>query len=391
MNTVVFKTEDLKERNNHMIRIKPCYAVKLDAHRLLFTCQENNILYQLDLNTALVSSITLLQENCCMPNKIGRIVRSGEKLYGMPLVSRDLTIYDIQTGEIEHIELPQRITDEIDDGKFAFFSGCFYRDYLYMFGYSYRGIIKYNIKNKTIEEIPVSQGFARQYYSGDGFFHVSYLREGDTVFFPFQNSNAVLEFNLITDSFTVHSVGSQNQRYISIEKIGERVFLIPRDGSTGSVVVWNLNTGEVNEYNNYPDGFNRHKYAFYKSIVIDGKIVMLAHMGNMNICFDPTDMKMSRFLDFYDSSDINSAKYAVIYKEETNVHFLTPKGLVTWNYLTGDKCIKSYTYTKETIERIHEIEMKKGLMDMMSKRTKPIIYENDVASVNTYIGALLDL
>ena len=65
----------------------------------------------------------------------------------------------------------------------------------------------------------------------------------DSVYFTIGCSNIVLEMNLDTEAFAIHSIGSNDSKYLDIDYDGKDFWLLPRDNLR--IVKWNRSNGEI--------------------------------------------------------------------------------------------------------------------------------------------------
>ena len=132
--------------------------------------------------------------------------------------------------------------------KFA--NGVIDNDNLYIFGYNYKGIVKFNL---LTEEFSVIDDFLKDLKVtsyNEKICLYEYIKVDDKLYLPFINANAVLELSLNDDKTKIHYIGDEKQRYTTGAWDGSSIWLAPRDGKIGDIVKWNLKNNTVKQYAN---------------------------------------------------------------------------------------------------------------------------------------------
>ena len=225
---------------------------------------------------------------------------------------------------------------------------------MYLFGYCFPGVLaldlntfQYHVIDEWLQA--VSGSFTN---FNDGCFHVRYCKLDDKVYLPFMNANAVMIFDLSTERTGIRMVGDESQRYISIEYDGECFWLVPRDATVGSIVRWNHKTDETRQFRDFPNGFDRDiSCAFYHSINLGDRMLLLAHAANMNVNVDFKTGKMTEAPSFYDESCITSAKYPFVEVCGDEILIPTQNEFIFWNPVFGEKRVVPYVRSDAFLRR----------------------------------------
>lgn len=228
------------------------------------------------------------------------IERFNQKLYFIPLAAEKIYTYDLETKKKGNIPYENHVI-----GDFIF--SIRYRQCIYMFPSFYQGIMKLNPDTGHTEVIRdwINKDLAKCQLSEEPYFRGDYVREGDTVYIPFCNAHAILEFHLEDGRGIIHNIG--NQCYATIANDGNRFWMAPRKG--GGIVSWCPDNGEVKEYKNFPTGFKHG--AFIGSFYRDGYVWMFPESANMVIKVDTNTGEMVEEVLFTDICNCMWTKHSV--------------------------------------------------------------------------------
>ena len=227
------------------------------------------------------------------------IKRHKDKLYFVPLVSTRIYTYDLTSKKIEGIPYKH------GTGDFIF--SIIYEHFLYMFPSFYHGIARQNLDTLEIEIIDdwINEEFKKYQLSEDAYFRGDYVRKENTIYVPFCNAHAVLEFHLNDGSSVIYNVGNQGNATIASD--GKKFWLAPR--KSGNILSWDLSTGEVLEYQNFPEGFLNG--AFLGSFYKDGYIWLFPESANMVLKIDTKTGEMAEELLFSDICNYKWSAYSL--------------------------------------------------------------------------------
>ena len=374
------------------IQINPYEAIILSDGRIIFLNAQDQRLYEVDEETGVIEDFGILHREVSTREPTGCLLEYGDYIIGVPNMDNRIAAYNISRKETHYFDIREKGI-HFGNGLFNFSGGVVFGEKIFLFGNAYPGIISYEFKNDIYRVINTWIDLDRDYSALDGCFHQKYIRKGNTLFIPFMNTNAVMEFDLESEEYVIHDVGDKLQRYISIESNGDFFYLVPRDGRNGAIVKWDYRSGEICQYSDYPMGFNHHQYAFYRSYAANNKLIMFAHRGNMNVCFDMETEKMSVFDDLYDSRNVIAKKYSCFVRDESRIVFLTRESLVKMNENLTEHEIIEYKYGDSIINRLKRIEEDRMIMEkyeiIFHKRKKDILGETpeeNLSSFSRYVG-----
>ncbi len=323
-----------------------------DSKYLWCTCWKDSYLYKIDLEKGIINEVVQLLDNADMPKAFNDILAYKNYFVMIPGCADYIVFFDQMSHKCEQIALPH-MEQKIGTSEFKFFTGKIYGDCLYLFGYSYPAIVKLDLVEKKLTVLKKWLKDKNLIFNNevDGCFHMMHCQLGDKLYFPFMNANAVMELDLPTGDVNIHIVGNSRQRYISIEWDGTFFWLIPRDGSVGSIIKWNPQNDFVEYDKQYPKEFNYEKYAFYRTVNVGDKILLFAHRGNMNISIDISTGKMEKFPDLYDSFDVRISKYTLVQKVGEKIFIVAQNECIFWDYVTGKKESVVYSLSEDIQER----------------------------------------
>lgn len=243
------------------------------------------------------------------------------KLYFIPMAATKIYVYDPASGKMEGIPYESRGTRE-------FVFSILYEHYLYIFPELYQGILKLDMDSYEIEIYDdwICEDFRKCQLSGDAYFRGDYVRKGSTVYLPFCNAHAVLEFCLECGSSTIHNVGIQ--AYATIVDAGKKFWMAPRSG--GNIVSWDVVKGAIEEYGDFPRGFQQG--AFLGSFYWDGHIWLFPETANMVLKVNLHTGEITEDTRFSDFCNCKVSKFSVWYcpfiylkKNESEVLLCTGK------------------------------------------------------------------
>lgn len=144
------------------------------------------------------------------------VVKYKKMLIFTPLMAKNIAIYDIEKNEFLTIEIKKWLPKRTGQGKFC--TSVLNGDYLYMFPEYYPGILKICLDNMKIVILDkwITELEKKFSLNNDIFFENDYSDCGEYLYFPFANTNAVLEFNKKSENIILHKVGEG--KYSSIAK-----------------------------------------------------------------------------------------------------------------------------------------------------------------------------
>lgn len=281
-----------------------------------FTAGGFNGLFKMDLTTNNVTYLGKIPNEKINGRRLySSLTKVNNKIILAPLAAEEIAEYDVETCEFKKVKLQKK---EFTHKNFKFSNTVKHKEYVVLIGCDYPAIVRYNSKTNTYDYFDEWTKQIKYYQTDekDFWFRESACIRGDNLLIPCCQNNIVMEFNIESGKSKLHSVGSNKNKYASIAFDGRNYWLTPR--RHGAITRWNYETGEVKEYDNYPDGFERKEGADFTTIVFDGRdIILISSNCNMNIKVDINTGHMEGFFPL-DSGCEKKPQYV---KPFTNYYF----------------------------------------------------------------------
>lgn len=241
---------------------------------------EFNGLFKVDVKTQKCEFITLFPNEDIGEKRIyGSALYHDSNIYFIPMAGKYISIYNIETNEINQVTIPIPLVKySFYKWKQKFGQAVYYNEYIFLFPFTYPGILKLDIKNNKVTVI-------NNWIPTEGyFFRGGMCVDGLHVYLPSGTNNIILEFNIETEQAIIHRIGKYNNGTMCIRKYKNGYWIAPR--IKGSVIYWNPNTGEVNEIIDYPKGFSAQKIVFSEIVCCGGQLFFMPASANRVLTVD---------------------------------------------------------------------------------------------------------
>ncbi|MDE7324000.1 MAG: hypothetical protein K2N73_15065 [Lachnospiraceae bacterium] len=197
----------------------------------------------------------------------------------IPQYGKRINIYNLYNKLLVDIEIPN-LTESIQPPYFC--EAVVYKQYLFMMGAKYPGIIKVNLENYEVEIIDqrfikLQNEICMNIYGI--FLGTEGVLEANKFFIPCYQCNKVLEINLDIGEYCLYEVGSKNNQYARIIKAGDTFVLVTHNvKNDGYVVFWDYEKDTCEEVH-----FEMRGYVDRAVIEYLGDIWILSYASN-EIC-----------------------------------------------------------------------------------------------------------
>ena len=330
-----------------------CY----EGNRIWCTMFHDPNLYQIDLDSKELKVVTNILDEEDEVHSFIKILTYNDVLIFIQSTTNLLILMDRNTFHKERYKIPStnKITPKLSQ-RFA--NWITYKDNLYIFGFDYNGIVKFNLKTRQLEIIDDFIKDLQVSNFNEEFCIYDYVQVDNKLFMPMINANAVLKFDMNNDTTEVHYVGDEKQRYMSGTYDGENIWLAPRDASLGDIVRWNPKTNEIKQFKDYLDENKRNaKYIFGDIFNIGNYIVMMSLQAidsNLKINIDTEEI--TSFKDIFDARIYAGDKYACLHLADGNIFYIDGLNLVKYDF-ESDKAEKiPLKPSEEVLENIKQRE-----------------------------------
>lgn len=272
----------------------------LVGDKIYFVSREVNLIYTLNLNTYEIEIMENMPEEIFLHEDLyGNIVYSYGKLILVPLCAEKIWIYDFEVKRWAAVEFQSNERNI----QYKFFGAAAYRNYVYMFGHYYPGIIRLDVNTNSLKRIELPVGVnGHSYENKDGYFNWDYVIKDKWLYTPMIQSNRVLKLDLDTENYELIALGNSNNQYAGIAWDG-RYFWFPPRGN-GVYVKWDGGK-EIMEYR-LPKGFEESQYYFSGCYLSEHKLVF-AGLQEKTLEFDidkPEKAEiLKRTIDCYKKAD----------------------------------------------------------------------------------------
>lgn len=244
-----------------------------DGDKVWFCPQYFNSLFYIDMKT---NEIKFLGE---FPNeKYGaeRLYTSMKlvkgRIYFIPFSAKTIVFYDIEKREFSDI-----LIDENKAGcklgiDFLFMGVKEYKNYLFILPVSCKAIIRLNVNNQEIDYITnwFTEIEANIFNKVCGFFRKQAVIQGDKLYVPFCNANAVLELDCNNLNSRIYRLGEEEIGYSGICHMGNSFYLSPID--SGDLYKWSPDASSINKIKMYKEGALKNSYAYVGVINVNNRI-----------------------------------------------------------------------------------------------------------------------
>ena len=290
-------------------------------------------LYKIDLETKEIYEVTkILEENdpldynfTILPYKNSFIfIQSNTNM----LIIIDRTTFQKSKYKITlGIGNPLRFSQ-----KFA--NGIVYKDFLYIFGVNYRGIVKFDLLTKEFSLIDDFLNDLKITNHNEKNALYYYVKVDDKIYLPLMNANAVLELSLSDSDFKLHYIGDNKQRYLSGAWDGENLWLTPRDGRIGDIVKWNPKDNSVKQYAN-PLGKDEllPSTMFDYMFKTEHFIIIMSFKGpNCNLKINLETEEITTFNDICNAQLYLGGKYPCLHLEGSEITYIEGFDLIKYDF-----------------------------------------------------------
>ena len=201
-------------------------------------------LYKIDVENKTIEEVALILDESDKLSSFILILSYKDYFIFIPSGQDILIMMNRNTLKKEKYHIPNKLNLDESYQKLTFFfaNGFIHKDMLYCVGTIFKGILKFDLINKKAVIIDEFLNNLKINSSSSVVFNYNYVKFEDKVYFPFINTNAILELSLNDDSQIVHYVGDKVQRFFSAARNGKDLWLAPSTLSNGNIVKFNTET-----------------------------------------------------------------------------------------------------------------------------------------------------
>lgn len=228
------------------------------------------------------------------------IVNYENKMILVPYRADALCVYDITRKSFTKHYFKEEFVNN------CFGRAILYKHYLFLTPMDYPAIVRYDILTGEFEYFDQCISDALELIGVEkqsSPFVWAVSNYGDELYIGSVWSNVVLKFNMGTCQYTVSRVGKETNTYRGMIADKEYCWLILCDSP--NVVRWNRITGETDEFDEFPDGFEAGSIPFKNVMDFDDELYMVPFHAN-HIC--KLDKRTGK---------ISFAEFVLPYKEGT--------------------------------------------------------------------------
>lgn len=263
---------------------------QVDENTAYASCSEFNALFKVDVKTGDCTYISLFPEEHINKKRLFiKALSVNGKIYFIPASASAIYVFCPTTNTFERFKIEENIEDKSYNAK-AKFADAFVRgNMIYILPATYPAIIKLECGKNTLEYIVENMPTC------DYLFRPGTAQMGQKLFVPNTKDNLVLEFDMETDEIQLHHVGKNNHGSWSIVSDKNSLWLIPK--AHGAVVKWDYFSGNIFEYEQYPEGYRESDFSFTKAYKSGDYIYALPAQSNIFLRIDSAgSMERNEFL-----------------------------------------------------------------------------------------------
>ena len=317
-------------------------------NEIWFTSGDYNGLYKYNLEEKRTERIAIFPyEPFEQVGLFLKMVQYKNSLIFVPATAKRIYIFNIEGGGFTDVKIPG-LSDILQPIYFG--EAVIYKEYLYLLGVRYPGIVKINLESYEVEivdqwldelsdEIMLDKNENILGYGG--------VVEEDRFLIPCYQCNRVLEFNMNTGEYCFHEIGNKVNKYVRMIRIKDTYVLVTHDNEEiCHVIFWNYVKGGCEETQIQMQAFVDRGVIAYL-----GDIWVISYISN-EVCRLETDERKASYYSVADVEKINIVFAGVIDNKLYFCDYSTQAWYVINNFGVIEKAGRGI---KECIDE-HEIE-----------------------------------
>lgn len=205
----------------------------------------------------------------------------NEYLVFTPFRSEEIVSYNIRTKEFVSVPLNLSRIGKQE----RYFAGTYvYGNYVYMFPVEANCMIRFDAGHNVIQYLDVGLSNAlRDFHRKEECFIYQYAVAEDRIYIPFANMNAIAVFDPQKEGLDI--------RYMDIMGGCSGIscyegYFYMASWKSCKIYRWDSKSGEVKQYDNFPEDFIAGEYKFVSACAMGKRIFFFPLQGNMIVSFD---------------------------------------------------------------------------------------------------------
>lgn len=216
---------------------------------------EKNGLFEVNLETGDSKYICLFPDEEITRGRIhSSAVCIDERVFFVPEAGNNISIYHINTGDVETIKIPIFAKNHTYNPRFKFAKSIVYGHCLWLIPATYPGILKFDLQTNEIAIID------NCFINTEYMFRRAICIKKNMIFAASGINNRVLIFDVDLETGKIVSIGNNNNGIMDMCMSGDDFIMAPR--KKGAVIKWNYSTNVIEEYNDYPATFKFGEIVF---------------------------------------------------------------------------------------------------------------------------------
>lgn len=240
---------------------------------------DKNGLFEVDMETGKCVFLDIFEDQPINKKRLHSCAKwIGNKIYFIPDSANKIAIYNLTNKCQESIDIPKpRVQYEFYKRNFNFIDAVEYGDYLWLLPCTYPAVLKINIRTHELEIID-SWVNDKEYY-----FRTKHCMWDSQAIIANGIDNEVLVVDLEAQSVRIINIGLKNNGVMSIRKIDNVCWFAPRN--FGAIISWDVIADEIEEYEDFPDGFEMGKIGFSNVYRYENNIIFSPASANRGVIF----------------------------------------------------------------------------------------------------------
>jgi len=366
-----------------------------DGAYLWFVDENINALFKIPKNTLVPEYMgTFPSEKPIGASLVRQAVILDDIIYFAPLNAEHILAFSKKSGDFFHIPFKSALQKE--NSAMNYSGAVAYGKYVYFTPFRQANIMRLDTETHEIQFFTEwLKLFSTSAESMPDVYSLMPLPMGeDSFLLPMCFTNAVLEFNMKTNSSVLHQVGDKENAYSGICYDGEQYWLTPRHNT--AIVKWNPRNGQYQpfQFSSIAASTNT-RYLFLRPVCFDGFIWVFPqnfeHVLKINI--KTNEISISTDFDSVVCGRTTGAqKYECILDCQDNLFAVSNQNHTIMRHCKQDinTIVTALSYPPDILQKIPGIQTNRfeALFTTVGASSNILAKETAFANINTFIDCV---